>query len=109
MEECVLWCVCKGNTNGCNYARHTKHLTSCGAPDCNIIALTIYPPQSMLKHVPAFMNMSCLETAHSSRCDGLFFEATQGDQTYYKTKITHPVAVQLGNFARNQLPRLSAR
>eukprot|EP00957_Ditylum_brightwellii_P084732 6442780-Ditylum_brightwellii.AAC.1 len=33
----------------------------------------------------------------------------KGDHTYYKTKITHPVVVQLGNFVRNQLPRLSAR
>eukprot|EP00957_Ditylum_brightwellii_P130186 9930082-Ditylum_brightwellii.AAC.1 len=31
----------------------------------------------------------------------------QGDHSYCKTKITHPLAVQLGNFARNQLPKLS--
>eukprot|EP00957_Ditylum_brightwellii_P026212 1982289-Ditylum_brightwellii.AAC.1 len=29
MEESVLWHVHKGNTNGCTYARLTKHLTSC--------------------------------------------------------------------------------
>eukprot|EP00957_Ditylum_brightwellii_P154419 11750781-Ditylum_brightwellii.AAC.1 len=46
---------------------------------------------------------------HSSKYDGLFFEVMQGDHTYYKTKITHPVAVQLGNFAISQLSRLSAR
>eukprot|EP00957_Ditylum_brightwellii_P089958 6850635-Ditylum_brightwellii.AAC.1 len=33
----------------------------------------------------------------------------QGDHTYYKTKIMQQVAVQLGNFAKNQLQRLSAR
>eukprot|EP00957_Ditylum_brightwellii_P063131 4791983-Ditylum_brightwellii.AAC.1 len=63
----------------------------------------------MLTFFPAFMNMSCFEIAHSSRCDGLFFEDMRSDHTYCKTKITHPLAVQLGNFARNQLPRLSAR
>eukprot|EP00957_Ditylum_brightwellii_P057447 4355631-Ditylum_brightwellii.AAC.1 len=53
--------------------------------------------------------MSCFEISHSSRCDGLFFEVTQDVHTYYKTKITYPVAVQLGNLARSQLSMLSAR
>ena len=66
MEESVLWCVHKGNTNGCNYARCTKHLTSCSDPDCKIIAHTACPLKSMLNFVPAFMNMSCFEIVYSS-------------------------------------------
>eukprot|EP00957_Ditylum_brightwellii_P012043 909730-Ditylum_brightwellii.AAC.1 len=77
MEKSVLWRVHKGDTNGRNYARRTKHLTSFSNPDCKITAHVVYSPQLMLKYFPAFMNMSCFEIAHSSRCDGLFFEVMQ--------------------------------
>eukprot|EP00957_Ditylum_brightwellii_P060135 4566705-Ditylum_brightwellii.AAC.1 len=44
MEESILQYVCKGKTNGCKYARHTKHLNSCSDPDCKIIAHTVCTP-----------------------------------------------------------------
>eukprot|EP00957_Ditylum_brightwellii_P145890 11109254-Ditylum_brightwellii.AAC.1 len=77
MEESVLWCVYKGNTNECNYTGHAKHLTSCSDPDYKMIAHTVCPPQSMLKNFLAFMNMSCFEIAHSSRCDELFLRSCE--------------------------------
>eukprot|EP00957_Ditylum_brightwellii_P016939 1277232-Ditylum_brightwellii.AAC.1 len=81
IEESVLWCVHKGKTNKHNYVGRTKHLTSYSDPDCKIIAHAVWPAQSVM----------------------------QGDHTYCKTKITHLLAVQLSNFARNQLLSLSAR
>eukprot|EP00957_Ditylum_brightwellii_P207578 15353592-Ditylum_brightwellii.AAC.2 len=109
IEESVLQHVCKGNSNGHKYAKCTKHLTSCSVSNCKTSAHTVCPPQSKLDFFPAFMHMSCFERAHNSTCDGLFLEVMQGDHTYYKTNITHPVAVQLGNFAKKQPQRLSAR
>eukprot|EP00957_Ditylum_brightwellii_P203380 15334380-Ditylum_brightwellii.AAC.1 len=48
-------------------------------------------------------------TSHSAPdCNIIAHTITQGDHTYYMTKITHPLAVELGNHVRSQLPKLSS-
>eukprot|EP00957_Ditylum_brightwellii_P055627 4215330-Ditylum_brightwellii.AAC.1 len=63
-------------------------------------------------HLPTNASLAEKKVSQCMICDmeeSVLWHVMKGDYTYYKTKIRHPMAVQLGNFARNLLPRLSAR
>ena len=56
------------------YSRRLGLLSICTDPNCNVIAHSWCPAESMMHLLPLFKGLSCFEIAHHEHCEDVFVE-----------------------------------